>query len=460
MADVQHALLSKAVLDGALPEIVSARITTDFFEDEQYARIFGYLVEHWTKFGTLPDEVVVGRAFPTERWVSDNQTTKYHIDQLRMRRRKNIVLEALNDSSILLQTAQDDPEHVDKILLSLQDAVTRATVQTSGRREADITSIEEIQRHAEILKDRSENKGMLRGITTGFAGIDLVTGGLQPEHFVVIFGLPKSFKSATLLAMANAVHQQAYTPLFIGFEMSHEEQNDRLLSLRSGVSLTKILTGTTDRKDDRKIRLAQSRLQDMRPFLFSTDTESATTVAGIAGMVKEMDPDIIFIDGVYFMQSVLKDAEPGSPQALTEISRSLKRLAQSTRKCIVVTSQASQARAKNGRLSLASGMYTQAFGQDANIVLGTERTDAPTDDEAEDEKVGATTVRFKVLASRSGPRKVTNLEWDWAHGRVTELSKEELDNRLSTRKNPTPGTVDNEMWADTPKPKRRLHPVP
>ena len=78
----------------------------------------------------------------------------------------------------------------------------------------------------------------------GFDGIDYVTGGLQPEQYVVLLGTPKSFKSATLLAMALAVHRQAKIAAFIGFEMSNIEQQDRLVSLFSGVSLTKIMNGT------------------------------------------------------------------------------------------------------------------------------------------------------------------------------------------------------------------------
>ncbi len=449
MADVQHALLSKAILDRELPALVSARITSEFFEDEVMQRVFDYLVKHWTKYSEVPDEVVVQRAFPTQRWVSDNQPVEYHIEQLQTRRRKTIVLEALGDAALVLQTAKDDPDHVDKVVTGLTDAVTRATVETSGRREADITSLAELRKHAELMKERAENQGLLRGITTGFDGIDFVTGGLQPEHFVVLFGLPKSFKSATLLAMANAAHLDANMPLFVGFEMSHEEQMDRLISLRSGVGLTKILNGTTTRNDDKKIAVAYSRMQDMRPFLFSTDTESALTVAGIGALIQDKNPDVVFIDGIYFMKSALPDVEPGSPQALTDISRSLKRLAQSTRKPIVVTSQASQTRTKGDRLTLSSGMYTQAFGQDANIVLGTARMTKQREEgeDIEEEDSGPVTVRFSVIASRSGPRKETILEWNWDEGRATELSREVMNARLNTRTNPTPGTRDNEGFA-------------
>ena len=169
MADVQHALLSKAILDRELPAIISARITSEFFEDELMQRVFDYLVEHWTRYSNVPDEEVVQRAFPTQRWVSDNQPVEYHIHQLQTRRRKAIVLEALGDAATVLQSAKDDPDHVDKIIRGLSDAVNRATIETSGRREADITSVAELRKHDDLMKERAENQGLLRGITTGFA---------------------------------------------------------------------------------------------------------------------------------------------------------------------------------------------------------------------------------------------------------------------------------------------------
>lgn len=445
MADIQHALLSKAILEQSLPEILSARVTEEFFKDEQYARIFRYLNDHWVKYGKVADESVVARDFPNEVWENNGQPTEYYIDQILKQHRHSMVLEAINEAANLLQKA--DPDNTDKIIQGFQDVVHRTNTETSGRREVDATSLSEYRDYDSLLKERSEASGDLRGITTGFDGIDKVTGGLQPEHFVVIFGLPKTMKSATLLAMASAAHQDAYSPLFIGFEMSHEEQRDRLISLRSGVDLNSLLSGNLSKPERARVDKARSRMLDMRPFHFTTDIESATTVAGIASLVQEKDPDVVYIDGIYFMQSALKEAEPGSPQALTDISRSIKRLAQRTRKPIVVTSQASQTRSRGGVLTMASGMYTQAFVQDANVILGTQRTDAKDDEEDEEETHrGPVTVKFKVLGSRSGPRTTTVLEWDWANGSVTELSKAEMDRRLNTRANPTPGTEDNEGW--------------
>ena len=217
---------------------------------------------------------------------------------------------------------------------------------------------------------------MLRGISTGFDGIDYVTGGLQPEQFVVLLGTPKSFKSATLLAMALAAHEQAKVPLFIGFEMSQHRADRPCHSLLSGVSLTRIMHGTLSQKEFSSVQQALRALEGMRPFLFSTDITSATTVSGIQAKIQEYQPDVVFVDGAYLMQSEVKDVLQGSPQALTDISRSLKRLAQQQKIPICVTTQASLSRSKGG-VSIASVMYTQAWGQDCDVLLGV-RTQRPT----------------------------------------------------------------------------------
>jgi replicative DNA helicase len=124
------------------------------------------------------------------------------------------------------------------------------------------------------------------------------------------------------------------------------------------------------------------------------------------------------------MQSELPRVEPGSAQAITSISRGLKRLAQHSKIPIVVTTQASQTRSKGG-LHMGSAMYSQSWAQDADILLGVERVAPSTpgggDEENEIVTAGPVQVKFRVIESRSGPRKSVILEWDWTEGSVEEI---------------------------------------
>ena len=232
--------------------------------------------------------------------------------------------------------------------------------------------------------------------------------------------------------MAKAVHQQSKISLFVGFEMSNIEQQDRLVSLYSGVSLSKITSGRLNRREFEKVSEAMAMVEGMRPFIFSTDIRSATTVSGLQAKIQNYNPDVLFVDGAYLMQSELEKVEPGSPQALTNISRSLKRLAQAQKIPVVITTQASLTRSKGG-LSIGSAMYTQAWGQDCDVMMGVERVIPDKGEEEPEELGGPVTVKFKVIESRSGPRKLTMLEWDWAHGDVSEIDMAALRAALDPR---------------------------
>lgn len=434
--DVQHALLSKAILHSDFTTLVNARVTSLYFTDERWQRVFNYITHHWQEYRVVPDESVMHTAFPTITWEDHAQPIEYFIDQLKRRRKKAILTEGLSAAANFFQS--DDPDAVDEIENTLRATLINAHLETATTLDENFTEMGEFI--LQLLDERQLNPGYLRGISTGFAGIDYVTGGLQPEHFIVLIGTPKSFKSATLLAMALAVHRQGKKALFIGFEMNNTEQRDRTLSLITGVSLTKIMNGSLNFRERRDIERGLEQVKKMEPLIFTTDISATMTVSGIQAKAQEYVPDVIFIDGAYLMQSELPRVEPGSPQALTNISRSLKRLAQSTKTPVVVTTQASLVRAKGG-LSLGSGMYTQAWGQDADIFLGVERTGERQADESVSHN--PVDVKFKVIESRSGPRKEVVLQWDWHKGSVQELDPLVMSQRLSRKEGVDDGTKDD-----------------
>ncbi|NBZ97040.1 MAG: hypothetical protein EBR40_11565 [Proteobacteria bacterium] len=338
----------------------------------------------------------------------DPQPVQYYIDQLRQRRENFIYLTALQAASDVVGN-DDEPEKHLHLRRILHEALVQAKTETSATRDTDlVTGTEEI---IQRLADRRERPGHLRGLPTGFDGIDYVTGGLQPEQFVIITGVPKSGKSSFLLYMAKHIHSIGKMPLYIGFEMSNQEQEDRLVSLISGVSLTKIMNGTTTRKEFWKVQQALRRLKGMNSFVLSADVTSTTTVGNLQAKIADYQPDVLFVDGIYMMESDRLDPRQypkGSPQVLTDISRSLKQLAQGARIPIVVTTQSLVARAKGG-LTLSSIGYTSAFGQDADLILGVER------------QPDSNLSKFHVMESRSGPRKDVMVEWDWDTGTVTEI---------------------------------------
>ena len=176
------------------------------------------------------------------------------------------------------------------------------------------------------------------------------------------------------------------------------------------------MNGTFNWRERKQIEKALKLMANSPvPLITSVDMDSAMTVNGVQAKILEYQPDVVLIDGAYLMQSELPKADPGSAQALADIARGLKRLAQAQRIPLIVTTQASETRTKGGKLTASSAMYTQAWRQSADVMLGVERVDPEAPD------TGEVMVRFKVLASRAGPRAETMLSWDWSEGRMEEL---------------------------------------
>jgi replicative DNA helicase len=256
----------------------------------------------------------------------------------------------------------------------------------------------------------------LRGIPTGFTGLDRITAGLRPQQLVTFVGEAKKGKSLMTLIMASAAHMHGTSPMYVSFEMSIEEQTARYDALLSGVSHTRILRGDMSQKDMEKLSKALRLQKNMHPFVMTEDTSSLTTVSALTGKVQQYRPSVLFVDGVYLMDD--EQGEPkGSPQALTNITRSLKRLAQRFDIPIVITTQVLSWKLGNKKTRQVTADaigYTSSFAQDSDLVLGVE-SDPDIDNQA----------IIRVLLARTAPKGEVRIKWDWDNMDFTEVDEDD-----------------------------------
>jgi replicative DNA helicase len=409
--DVERALLSCLINEADTNVAVNSRVLPEFFLDTKWKRVYEFLLDHFRRYGQSADKGIIDANFPSYEWPTFTQPVEYFINELRSRRKKTLFLDGLNKAAGHVQFS--DPDDLAKIEEIFMSTVMQVRTETAPALDMSLPTVEGSA--LVNLDERILDPGFLRGISSGFKGIDYVTRGFQPEQFVVLIGLPKSLKSSMLLYMAIKAQDAAKSALFIGFEMNNDEQGDRMSSLFGEVGLTKVLNGTVTDNEHKRIIDGWKRRRYMRDIIFSTDMGNALTVSGVQGKVMSYMPDVVFIDAAYLMQSELPKVEQQSAAALTDIARELKKLAQAMHIPVVVTTQASETRSKGGKLNSNSAMYTQAWRQSADVLLGVERADPEADDH------GEVIVRLKVLSSRSGPRAETTIVWNWSRGQVIEI---------------------------------------
>ena len=397
MSSSELHLISKVITEKDLSVPVKLGIKPDHMTGE-WADIWRWLLEFHREHGAVPTERVLEKEYGgITLYDSSDETFSRLSEEIFDAYRKRCIMDALQPA---ITSLNDDD--VSAAVIALTSGLQKAAVETARLRDVDI--IQNWENRINRYDEMRNTPNALRGIPTGFHGLDKITHGLRPQQFVVFAGEPKRGKSLFALILANSAHIHGKRPLFVSFEMSIEEQEARYDSLISKVPYTRILSGDLDNKDMVKIRKALSIRKNMQPFVFSEDTSSLTTISALASKVREYNPDVLFVDGVYLMDDEEGEAK-GSPQALTNITRGLKRLAQRFDIPVVSTTQVLSWKLQNRKTRAVTADaigYTSSFAQDADLVLGVERN-PDLDNQA----------IIRVVLARTAPTGEVHVKWDW-----------------------------------------------
>lgn len=401
--DHEQLLLSKVIEETSLLEITDLGIKAECFLDPTNRSLFKAILAYSHEHGTVPSLRRIKRDFPNFKFVSVDEPVTDLVDLTRKYYKLAVLEEALSDAVVAYDA--EDENLVAEIISKAQKKIYSDSV---GLRDVDLS------KNGQDRLDRYEEYKHLtdgmRGIRSGFPTIDKATQGFQKQQLVTFVGPPKAGKSTIMLLAADAAHRAGYKPLLIGFEMSNEEQEQRLDAIAAKISHHRLRNGTLTKEEWAKLKRSVNGYASMKSFILSNDSQSTTVVSGIQAKVEKHQPDILIVDGVYMMQDEHGES-PGSPQALTNITRAMKRMAQNLQIPIIITTQALEWKMdrKKGLTSGSIG-YSSSFAQDSDTIIGVESTD--------DERIK----KVKILLARNCPPLEVYVQWDWETGEFQELS--------------------------------------
>jgi replicative DNA helicase len=401
--DIEQAVLCKAIEIGDLSPMLDARVRTVFFGDERHQAVFSWMLRFHETYAKSPTRDALKREFPAYQLIPTPEPYDYYIDQLRHQRDYSNVIEMLE--GVREHVKNKKPRAAFQFLSS---SLERVYAEVEVLTDEDFTqTTEERLAYYDSLRDHTG----LRGIPTGFPTIDQVTSGLQKEQLITLIGVQKVGKSAILMVMMISAHKAGYRPLFVTFEMSNAEQAARHDAIRAGISYNRLLGGRLEPAERILLQRMMKEMAPRVPMIVVHDPSSTTTVTALAAKINQYHPDVVFVDGVYLMEPEIPGLDANSPQGLTSITRSMKRLAQRANVPIVQTTQALPSKYKPRRgLTLDAIGYTSSFGQDSDVIFGVE--------EIPEEKHQ---ILLRIVAARNTEKKEVRLNWDWDHGDMSEM---------------------------------------
>ena len=192
------------------------------------------------------------------------------------------------------------------------------------------------------IDDAYANPDKLRGLATGFADFDKMTGGLRPGDLVIVAGRPSMGKTTLAVNMAEyaALHHRANraSVAIFSMEMPSEQVITRMLSSIGGVPLQNLRSGRISDDDWVRITSATSQLSEAKMFIDETPALTPTELRARARRVKrEHGLDLIVVDYLQLMQ--VPGTKENRATEIAEISRGLKVLAKELACPVIALSQ-------------------------------------------------------------------------------------------------------------------------
>lgn len=263
-------------------------------------------------------------------------------------------------------------ESSEKIMDRISDDVYSLSMGSTGSSFVDFSELTKTT-IAEINELSRSGGEMVNGLSTGFAGLDEMTCGLNGGDYVLVGARPSMGKTAFALNIAQnvAFRERKHVALF-SLEMNAKQLAYRILASESEVELHGLRTGILYPDEWEKLYEQMTKiLEDTNQFMHIEDN-SLLSVHDIRRQCKKLKMekglDLIVID---YLQLIVGDGNENRQQEVSQISRQLKALAKEVDCPVIVLSQLSRLleQRKDKRPIMSDLRESGAIEQDADIVI-------------------------------------------------------------------------------------------
>ena len=358
---VQEQTLSYILSNKDSSLIISNRLDESFFPN--YTSEWKYIVNHFNKYGTIPDAETFLSVFPDFDLINVKEPSQYLIDELYKEHQSNNLAQTFNAVRKLLLENKTE-EAVDLYRKAYEELAVGTPLTT-----------------VDILRDTSRYDAYAERVSnfdkyyvrTGFPELDAIIGGWdREEELATIVARPNVGKSWILLKCALSAAEQGLTVGIYSGEMSERKVGYRLDTLLEHISNGALIHGSASIMNDYKnyIDNLPNRIKGTIKVLTPKMINGLASVTSLRAFVEKDGLDILFIDQHSLLEDDRKAKNPVERAA--NISKDLKQLQVLKRIPIISVSQQNRASTENG---VGTEMVAQSdrISQDSTILIFIER---------------------------------------------------------------------------------------
>ena len=263
--------------------------------------------------------------------------------------------------------AEDDPGEVlagaEETLLKLGESRTAKGLATP---------LEVIQNYEGGLNAFLDPSKRIKGISTGFAKLDEMSGGLHAGELIILAARPSMGKTALALNMCWHVATRLFQPVVIfSLEMSQESLLTRMLCSAARVDSQKFRAGYLNEHDRGKLRQAANQMVEAPIYI---DDTAGVNMMDMHAKLRRLQqsgqkPGLVVVDYLQLMS--VRGRVENRNQEVSQLSRGMKLLSKEMGCPFLVLSQLSRApetRQGDHRPQLSDLRESGSIEQDADLV--------------------------------------------------------------------------------------------
>ncbi len=420
--DAERSVLGSLLIDkNAIHKVADLLIAKDFY-NPAHEKIYEAMMELYAKSQpvdilTLTNRLkekellkdVGGSGYLAE--LTNHVTTSSHVDHFaRIVKEKRVLRDLIRASADITEHAFAPSVEFEEMMDNIEQRIL--AISQSSLPQNFIPIKDELKGAYERIEKLHAHKGALRGIPTGFTGIDNLLSGLQKSDLVVLGARPSLGKTTLALDMARHAALKANVPVGIfSLEMSREQVIDRLISAESNVPLWKLRTGKiSDEMEFQMIQHALEKLSHAPIFIDDTPSPNILQMRSMARRLQiERGLGLLVVD--YLQLIAPRRTSDNLVSQVTEISRGLKGLARELNVPLLALSQLSRAvdQRDNKTPKLHDLRESGSIEQDADVVMFIYRKDRDRIDISPEEQNMAQII---IAKHRNGPLGAVDLKFD------------------------------------------------
>ena len=267
----------------------------------------------------------------------------------------------------------------------------------------------------------------IRGVRTGFPGLDNIIAGLQKSDLIILAARPSMGKTALALDIARQAATKHNVPVGIfSLEMSSQQLVDRMLAAESKVDAWKLRTGKLKSDEDfARLREALDTLSKAPIFIDDQPGSNILKMRSVARRLKsEYGLGLIIVDYLQLMAPTNTRATDSLVQQVTEVSRSLKHMARELDVPVLALSQLSRAiEQRRGKPRLSDLRDSGSIEQDADVVMFIHR-----DDKMNENSDRPNIAEILIEKHRNGPTGMVELYFDEKRTTFLPIDRNEYGN--------------------------------